>query len=201
MDVAEMIVERRCTEPGELRAEALPRRLMGYAAVFESPSNDLGGFREVIAPGAFRRALASGADVRALWNHEGMYVLGRSTAGTLRLSETERGLWMEVDLPATQYADDLLALVQRGDVTQMSFAFRAVRDEWTRQDSGPLRRLLDVDLYDVSPVTFPAYEATSVTARAMVPAWMREDTIQAAQDVAGRLDVLRRRVEIGNCGG
>lgn len=192
-------IERRWLTAELRAADDAPRRLEGYAAIFNSASGDLGGFREMIAPGAFRRTLAENADVRALWNHEAMYVLGRTTTGTLRLSETAQGLWMAVDLPETQYASDLLALVRRGDVSQMSFAFRKIVDEWQRGDDLPLRRLLDVDLFDVSPVTFPAYEATNVVvATRDIPAWVRGGTAQAARDVAGRLDVLRKRVDVMN---
>ena len=190
-------IERRWLTAELRAADDTPRRLEGYAAIFNSASGDLGGFREMIAPGAFRRTLAENADVRALWNHEAMYVLGRTTTGTLRLSETAQGLWMAVDLPDTQYASDLLALVRRGDVNQMSFAFRKVVDDWSKGDDLPLRRLLDVDLFDVSPVTFPAYEATNVAvAMRDIPAWVRGGTAQAARDVAGRLDVLRKRVDV-----
>lgn len=190
-------IERRWLTAELRAADDAPRRLEGYAAIFNSASGDLGGFREMIAPGAFRRTLAENADVRALWNHEAMYVLGRTTTGTLRLSETAQGLWMTVDLPETHYANDLLALVRRGDVNQMSFAFRKVVDDWSKGDDLPLRRLLDVDLFDVSPVTFPAYEATNVAvAMRDSPAWVREVTAQAARDVAGRLDVLRKRVDV-----
>lgn len=134
--------------------------IVGHAAVFNR-TTDIGFFRERIAPGAFADAL--GGDVRALMNHNPDLVLGR-TPKTLRLSEDNVGLAVEIDPPDTSYAKDLLTVMRRGDVTQMSFAFRTVADEWDRSDPGhPLRTLKKVELFDVSPVTFPAYEDTDVT--------------------------------------
>lgn len=135
----------------------------GHAAVFDSESEDLGGFVETIARGAFRRALADEPDVRALFNHDSNYVLGRTTNGTLRLGEDPRGLVAEFEAPDTQYARDLRELVKRGDVNQMSFAFTVARDDWRERPDGTIhRRVLEVDrLYDVSLVTTPAYPETS----------------------------------------
>lgn len=186
----------------ELRAEPETeeggRKLRGYAAVFNLLSGDLGGFREQIAPGAFKETLREGADVRALFNHDPSMVLGRNTAGTLTLAEDERGLLMEVTLPETSYAGDVYELVRRGDVDQMSFAF-TVRSEGQRWEGGggdapPVRTLTGVDLYDVSVVTYPAYEATTVAARTLSDArqWARtlelarlNDHGQGADQIAG----------------
>jgi len=151
----------------EVRAaeEGRSRKLVGYAAVFDQISEDLGGFREVIRRGAFRKTLQE-ADVRALWNHDENFVLGRTKSGTLRLEEDERGLKIEIDPPDTQWARDLLVSIERGDVDQMSFAFVPVKDNWTEgRDGKPLRELLEVRLFDVSPVTWPAYPQTSIQVR------------------------------------
>jgi HK97 family phage prohead protease len=124
-------------------------------------------FRERIEPGAFDQTL--GADVRALVNHDPNLILGRTLSGTLRLSSDDHGLRYEVDPPQTSYASDLLESVRRGDVTQSSFAFRVIADEWEpaeRSGELPLRRIQQVELFDVSPVTYPAYTQTSVSARA-----------------------------------
>jgi len=104
--------------------------------------------------------------VRALWNHDANFVLGRTKAGTLKLEEDRKGLWIEIDPPNTQAAHDLMESMRRGDVDQMSFAFRAVEETWTeRKDEMTLRELKDVDMYDISAVTYPAYEGTQVGLR------------------------------------
>lgn len=149
-----------------------PSRLIGYAAVFydgrpETQYQLWDDVVERIAPGAFARALREGQDVRALYNHDASEVLGR-TPETLILAEDERGLRYEVVLPPTQLARDLVALVQRGDVTGSSFSFTVRGYRTTEEDGITVRTLTDLDLFDVGPVTFPAYEGTEVAARAAV---------------------------------
>lgn len=143
--------------------------IRGHAAVFNTLSEDLGGFREQIVKGAFAEAIERD-DVRALFNHNPDHVLGRNMAGTLRLSEDERGLAIEIDPPDTQIARDLITSMQRGDITQMSFGFsvRPGGQDWAKDDEGRnIRTLKKLRLFDVSPVTFPAYPATDVAVRAM----------------------------------
>lgn len=163
-----MELERRfCTM--EMRAGdegSGPATLRGYAAVFETLSAVIWGFREKIAPGAFADGLAAGDDVRALWNHNTDYVLGRTKNGTLSLSEDETGLAFELTPPETQLARDLVASVARGDVDQMSFGFVVLEDDWSMDDNDQvIRTLRKIKLYEISPVTFPAYQATSVGLR------------------------------------
>jgi len=151
----------------ELRQEGEDedRKIVGYAAKFDRESQPLGWFTEVIRPGAFAPALQD-SDVRALWNHNDDWVLGRTSAGTLTLREDEVGLWIEIDPPGTQWARDLMHSIERGDVTQMSFAFGDVTDRRTDDGETVLRELLEIrKLYDVSPVTYPAYEDTEVYLR------------------------------------
>ena len=152
--------------------------VVGHPAKFDKWSDVMMGFREKVAPGAFARTLGEGADVRALWNHDPNYVLGRTTSGTLRLSEDKDGLYMELDAPNTPTIRDLvIEPMRRGDVTQMSFGFRVRKDEWIQgKDKSPDERtLLDVDLFDVSPVTYPAYPDTDVAVRsAQYRAWKTE---------------------------
>jgi HK97 family phage prohead protease len=156
-------VERLETRAGE--GESGPV-IEGYAAVFDTLSVDLGGWRERIAPGAFKRTIGE-SDVRALWDHDAKYVLGRNRAGTLALEEDARGLRIQAQPPATQWASDLMTMMKRGDVNQMSFGFYVRQDEWIEEpDFGLVRVLRDVDLFDVSIVTYPAYAATSAEARA-----------------------------------
>jgi HK97 family phage prohead protease len=122
-----MKLERRAlTAPLEVRADG--KSIAGYAAVFNSETDIGGMFREKIAPGAFAPSL--NADVRALWNHDTNHVLGRTKAGTLRLSEDAHGLAVEIDLPDTQAARDLRENMRLGNVDGMSFGFRVTKQEW-----------------------------------------------------------------------
>jgi HK97 family phage prohead protease len=164
--VAESAIEVRFAE-GEARTGTTIR---GYAARFNSPSSPIGGrFIERIAPGAFDDVLAD--DVRALINHDPSLILGRSIAGTLRLSVDGQGLAYEVDLPDTAYARDLATSIGRGDINQSSFGFSLELDgeEWSRGDNGmKVRTITKVKrLYDVSPVTYPAYPEATVGLRSL----------------------------------
>jgi uncharacterized protein len=160
----------------EIRAENDGHTIHGYAAVFNrlsEPLSDWGvPFREVVAPGAFTKTLKT-ADVRALVNHNVDYVLARSKSGTLSLAEDDHGLAVVINPPDTTWARDLMVSMERGDVNQMSFGFRVIKDKWEsvkdentdkRMDT---RTLLEVALFDVSVVTFPAYKDTSVAVRAI----------------------------------
>jgi HK97 family phage prohead protease len=131
--------------------------LYGYAAVFDSPSEPM-PFIEYVKRGAFSKTLKDGADVRLLIDHEGV-PLARSKSGTLRMSEDERGLAVEADLdPMNPDAARVISAMRRGDLSQMSFAFRTIKDSWN--DERTVRELREVQLFDVSVVTFPAYEQT-----------------------------------------
>ena len=141
----------------------------GYASVFESWSEELGGnspFRERVVKGAFEETIQKD-DIRALFNHDPNYVLGRNVAGTLTLEEDEKGLKVRIIPPNTQWAKDLLVSIKRGDITQMSFGFTVILDRWTYEDNIDVRELLKVKLFDVSPVTFPAYSQTECGVRSM----------------------------------
>ena len=161
-----MNIERRtATEGVELREEGETLTAVGYAAVFDRLSQNLGGFVERIAPGAFRSTLKQ-ADVRALFNHEADHLLGRSSTGTLRMMEDEQGLRYEIDLPNTSLGRDVAELLRRGDISGSSFGFRTISDEFTTtEDNYPLRTLTEVALRDVGPVTFPAYTDTEASLR------------------------------------
>jgi len=156
-----------------------PMMLQGYAAIFGSYSHDLGGFREKIKPGAFQRAISEKQDVRFLMNHDPNVVLGRTKSGTLVLREDDKGLFFRVNLPDTQAARDLHTSIGRGDMDQCSFSFKVVDGGQTwgedKDSSGyfATREVSNVDLFDVSAVTYPAYEDTSVSARELIPAEVR----------------------------
>lgn len=148
------------------------RTLAGYASVFYDPSQRAKteyklwqDMIERIAPTAFTRALKEKHDVRALFNHESGNLLGRSTAGTLRLSVDKRGLKYEIDLPDTQVGKDVAVSVERGDITGSSFAFQVTGRTIEETDNLTIRTITDVTLIDVGPVTFPAYTGTTVGVR------------------------------------
>lgn len=183
-------IERRHFVLDQVRVEAREdgkRRIVGHAAVFNQLSEDLGGFREQIAPGAFAEAIDKD-DVRALYNHNPDFILGRNLAGTLKLAEDARGLAIEIDPPDTQIARDLLVSLDRGDINQMSFGFSVRPDgqNWAKDDAGQvIRTLTRVRLYDVSPVTFPAYPQTDVASRAL-RAWSETTAPQFNPDALRR---------------
>jgi len=202
-------IERRYFMVTELRVAkddtTKTSKLTGYAAVFNKLSDDLGGFREKIKPGAFANTVRTD-DIRALFNHDANFVLGRSTAGTLRLKEDDKGLNFECDLPDTQFARDLQVSVGRGDISQCSFSFRTNSDTWENNADGTVTRTLnDVSCKDVSPVTFPAYPQTSVKARDYISAL--KDSADAAKNKgaqgaapqegrAASLEILKRKLEL-----
>lgn len=181
----------------ETRAEGKTLRIAGYAAVFNTRSADLGGFVEEVMPGCFTKTLQE-ADVRALWNHNADHVLGRNKAGTLRLSQDSTGLNYEVDLPDTQVARDLYESIQRGDVTQSSFGFSTIEDDFVRDgETGLLRQLREVQLFDVSPVTYPAYKDASIGVRAIERLAMKlgKDVAEVRENPASVFEERNKPVE------
>lgn len=157
--VSKSFDEKRCVAYTnlELRAEGEGSTLVGYAAVFDSPSEPM-PFIEYVKRGAFMKTIKDGADVRLLIDHEGV-PLARTKSGTLLLEEDERGLRVEANLdPSNPDAARVMSALKRGDLSQMSFAFRTIKDSFNADRS--VRELKEVQLYDVSVVTYPAYEST-----------------------------------------
>lgn len=191
-------IERRFLPTSEIRASVDGEpSIEGYAALFNTPSEELGGFREVIAPHAFRNVLAS-SDTRALFNHNVNFVLGRMSAGTLSLSEDERGLKANIAPPDTQWARDLMVSIRRGDVSGMSFGFKVAPggQSFRRVDGGIVRTISDfASLLDVSPVTYPAYTDTSVAVRSM-QAWGAE-TDETTREAVARVVTHSRAIAEG----
>ncbi len=152
----------------EVRQEGEQRTLTGYAAVFNRLSEDLGGFREKIQPGAFAKTIREG-DVMALFNHDPKLVLGRTKNNTLSLSEDEHGLYVSIKPPDTLLGRDVTALIQGKYIDQMSFGFQVNRDSGQKVEIDSkgtfIQTLKEVRLRDVSPVTFPAYTQTNISAR------------------------------------
>lgn len=163
-------LERRFTPvPVQVRAESGSRKIGGYAAMFDKLSRNLGGFVESVCPSAFNHTRANGwPDVIARYNHDDNMLLGTTGGNTLRLWTDETGLMYEVDPP--QSRQDIVELIERGDVRKSSFAFRVDvnGDEWTLTDQDfPLRKLTSCQLVDVAPVNMPAYNDTSTGMRSV----------------------------------
>ena len=171
------------------RVEGEPTKIEGYAAIFNSLSDDLGFFREKIQRGAFTNALKT-SDARALFNHDPNFILGRQSAGTLELKEDKKGLWMSATPPDTQQARDLMVSIERGDITQQSFAFTVQEDSWKQPEANgdpEIRTIIEVkEIFDVSPVVYPAYPDTDVAIRSkeQFNAANRDDN----KDAANRID-------------
>lgn len=200
--------ERRTlsAEPLELRSDDATATIAGYAAVFNQETIIGGGswgFREQIHPDAFDEAVKTD-DVRALFNHDPNYLLGRTENGTLRLRVDKKGLRYEVDLPDTAQARDVKTLIARGDVSGSSFGFTVEADEWdereVKQGKLPLRTITKASLYDVSPVTYPAYPQTSVSARGKAEAAAEAEKVRTEQAEAAKtpaqqaIDALNARL-------
>lgn len=198
----ELVIERRFLEI-EVRAasEGEPPVISGMAAVYNREANIAGLFREVIRPGAFARVLSENPDVIGAPNHNWDTVLGRTIAGTLKLEDREKdGLHYSIDVnPNDQEAMNFYSRVQRGDIRHSSFAFTVRKELWTNPENPtdlPLRAVLEVErLYDVSPVTFPAYPTTTASVRSQVEAIQQEVLERIAQAAPGDAEVEARKAE------
>lgn len=204
-----MQLERRFY-PFEMRASDGEKPMIsGTGIVYNRLSVVIGGmFREQIAPGAFTESISK-RDVRSLWNHNTDYPLGRVGNGTLRLSEDDKGIQFENDPPATSWGNDALASIRRGDVTQTSFGFVALEDEWSMDTNEQLiRTIRKGELWEISPVVFPAYPQTEVGVRSGIqevveanptmPDWVRAHLAGKVESGALRAQVAirRRRLEL-----
>ena len=147
----------------EVRAEGDGMTFTGYASVFNSPSEDLGGFVEYVAPGAFKRSLQSRNEVKLLWNHDSGEPLASLRGGTMQLFEDSVGLKVTAQLPNTTRGRDIAELLRTKVIDSMSFGFNVIKDSWSRD--GQTRTLESVRLFEVSVVSFPAYEATVAQVR------------------------------------
>lgn len=181
------LLEKRAV-PFEVRAaEDGKPKLRGVAAVFNSEAVIGGSFREVIRPGAFTKTLTE-RDVKMLWNHESAFPMGSTRAGTLSLYESIRGLEVDGDPPTQGMNAGFLESIQRGDVSQMSFQFEVLKENVIRVEGEmDLREVLEVKLWEVSPVTFPAYSDTEIGMRAaeVRAGWVQDGILPAALVRAG----------------
>ena len=164
-----------------IEADKEARTITGYAAIYNSDSEDLGGFIERMAPGSFDGRLQD--DVRVLFNHDNNLVLGRTISGTATLEVDEKGLRYTCQLPDTTYAKDLIELMERGDVTQSSFAFTIEDESWEERADGMLIRTVKKlgQLYDVSPVTYPAYKDSTSGLRTSAPIEMEQREVEVEE--------------------
>jgi HK97 family phage prohead protease len=151
----------------EIRAEGDGMSFTGYASVFNSPSEDLGGFIEYVAPGAFKRSLQSRNEVKLLWNHDSGEPLASLRGGTMQLVEDEVGLRVTAQLPNTTRGRDVAELLRTKVIDSMSFGFNVIKDSWSRD--GQTRTLESVRLFETSIVSFAAYPATTATVRSAPP--------------------------------
>ena len=181
--------------------DAAPREVpivRGYAAVFNQTA-DLFFWRERIEPGAFRRSLQERPDVRALWNHDSNYPIGRTKNQTLSLREDDHGLLVEIQPPDTSAGRDVVENIRSGLVSGMSIGFVPRTMEWELEDGEDVAVLRDVELWEVSPVTFPAYEGTEAALRSLTgkaDRFVRPEALrqERAELVARAADSIKRRI-------
>lgn len=173
----------------ELRIDdSLDGKIVGHASVFDSWSETLGGifpFKEIVRKGTFTETIKLD-DIRALFNHDPNFVLGRNKAGTLELEEDEIGLRVVITPPDTSWANDLIKNLRRGDISQMSIGFIVLEDTWGTKDGIDIREIKKVQLFDVSIVTYPAYTQTDVGVRAMESYKDYRSKLDEAQNAAKR---------------
>lgn len=163
---------RRFTDMAAARVQLVEREegespsIAGYASVFYDGTADTQyelwpGVVERVMPGAFDRAVKEKHDVRGLFNHEPSNLLGRVSAKTMLLSTDKKGLRYDINPPDTQVARDVVTNIRAGNLSGSSFAFVIRGEEWRKEDGAEVREITDVDLFDVGPVTYPAYESTT----------------------------------------
>lgn len=166
-------MERRTIQTAELRAvqqaEEQPSKIVGYAALYNSLSEVMWGcVQETVASGAFAGVIPK-SDIRCLFNHDPNFVLGRMAAGTLTVTDDAKGLYFENTPPDTNFANDLMTSIGRGDINQCSYAFTVDDDSWDETADGLLLRTINAfdELFDVSPVTYPAFSDTTAQVRSV----------------------------------
>ena len=178
-------------------------RLVGHAAVFNEYT-EINWFEEKVLRGAFSKSIKND-DIRALFNHDPNYILGRYKSGrannTLSLSEDAEGLGIDIIMPDTQFARDLTVLIQRGDISQMSFSFHTIEERWEPAKNGEKtkRDLIAVRVFDVSPVTYPCYQNTDVAVRSF-RSWKESHTLTLPA-LSWETSLKRKRLDLNLRGG
>lgn len=191
----------------EIREEGDTVHIVGHGAVFDTETEIFRGFFEVVRRGAFTEAISSD-DVRGLFNHDSNFVLGRNRAGTMTLREDDKGLLYDIVAPETDIVRDLvLAPMKRGDVTGSSFSFTIDQQRWTERQDNELREILKVKrLYDVGPVTFPAYPTADSQVRTLLRECTKVEELEVYERLHGkaltpeqRQAMIRRKSELVTC--
>jgi len=170
-----------------LDAADVPPKIVGYAAMFNSLSLDLGGFREKIAPGAFREAIAGNREVLALMHHDAKMIVGRRSAGTLTIAEDGQGLAVEIFPGNTTTGRDAIEMVRRKDIKGMSFRFNNARSTWERNGNDKVRTIISIgELMEVTLTGIPAYESTTAEVRSAIDRLETEATATPRRNYADR---------------
>gem|GEM_PF-927228 len=184
----ENICELR-TYPIELRIseENGKEKITGFGAVYNSRSVDLGGFTEIVMPGCFERSLKENKDIKSYFNHDPNKILGRTSAGTLKVKDDKNGVHYEADPPNTTYANDLKESMKRGDVKHSSFAFQVIKDKWEEKNGEHTRYLEDADIFELGPVTDPAYLGSNSkvryrSAEKVYEEYLKKESLQRAEE-------------------
>jgi HK97 family phage prohead protease len=184
--------KRKATEIRSIEAEGKLRKIVGYAAVFGKPSEDM-GFIETVRQGAFKKALLR-SDARALFNHDtDTLPLGRQSAGTLLLKEDDNGLYFEITPPDTQSARDLMTCIDRGDIKEASYGFTVAVDQWDYSNKDVVKReIVEIEeIFDISPVVFAAFNDTTVGLRSL-EIWKKAEEPKADF----RTGLMKRKLEL-----
>ena len=178
--------------------ETTSPKIVGYPAVFDSLSNDLGGFVEKIERGAFAESLSNDDEVHALFNHDDDKLLGRRGAGTLKLWEDDHGLRMELDPPNTTLGNDVVELLKRNDLVSMSFGFFDVDDTWEVREGKNIRTINKARLFDVSIVVSPGYSSASVqlAQRSLEQFQAEKEVEQTNFDAVGERITMNLRIKL-----
>lgn len=188
--------------PVEIKQDG--QKIVGYAAVYNSLSENFGGWRERILPGAFNRSIADGHLIRALVNHDGAQVLGHTHNNRLKLNPDENGLAIEIDPVETSYGKDAIINLQEDNINKMSFAMICRKENWVEEDGLEIREIVDVDLFEVSILTVdPAFPDTSVGLRMLEEykaskRYEAELKAKAAEAAKGftHYEILQRQIEL-----
>lgn len=191
-------IESRVFTTGPLKIEKRDgedSKIVGHAAVFDQLSGNLGGFQEKIDRRAFDSVLTD--DVRALFNHDANMVLGRVSAGTLKISTDDTGLRYEITPPDTQLARDLMVSIERGDIRESSFAFVVNKQDWGKGENGQMVRSIQSfkKLIDVSLVTYPAYPDASVGLRSLQQ-WKDDNSSDDKQKEEQKIAAQQRDLQL-----